>query len=296
MHILVTGGTGFIGSALVPELVGRGHEVTIISRASRSAGHKVAYCQALSEVRADIHAVVNLAGASLAARRWTARYKREIVASRVDFTQKLVGGLTQLQNPPRVLISGSAVGFYGHDSSAVFTEANGRGRGFSADLCVAWEQAAEGALGVIPQVSLLRLGVVFDCGGGALQEMLRSFQFGLQSWLGTGEQWLSWIHRADVVSAICHLLDHPTASGAFNLTAPEPVTHRAFSEAAARHLRTRLSAGVPKAVMRLLVGEMADELLLNGQRVLPDRLIKGGFTFNHSDIDSALQSILSDDG
>jgi len=296
MHILVTGGTGFIGSALVPELVGRGHEVTIISRARRSAGHKVAYCQALSEVRADIHAVVNLAGASLAARRWTARYKREIVASRVDFTQKLVGGLTQLQNPPRVLISGSAVGFYGHDSRAVFTEANGRGRGFSADLCVAWEQAAEGALGVIPQVSLLRLGVVFDCGGGALQEMLRSFQFGLQSWLGTGEQWLSWIHRADVVSAICHLLDHPTASGAFNVTAPEPVTHRAFSEAAARHLRTRLSAGVPKAVMRLLVGEMADELLLNGQRVLPDRLIKGGFTFNHSDIDSALQSILSDDG
>lgn len=296
MHILVTGGTGFIGSALVPELVGRGHEVTIISRARRSAGHKVAYCRALSEVRADIHAVVNLAGASLAARRWTARYKREIVASRVDFTQKLVGGLTQLQNPPRVLISGSAVGFYGHDSSAVFTEANGRGRGFSADLCVAWEQAAEGALGVIPQVSLLRLGVVFDCGGGALQEMLRSFQFGLQSWLGTGEQWLSWIHRADVVSAICHLLDHPTASGAFNVTAPEPVTHRAFSEAAARYLRTRLSAGVPKAVMRLLVGEMADELLLNGQRVLPDRLMKGGFTFNHSDIDSALQSILSDDG
>ncbi len=296
MHILVTGGTGFIGCALVPALVGRGHDVTVLSRSMRGAENGVVYCQTLSEARLEIDAVINLAGASLAERRWTARYKREIVASRVDFTQKLVGGLTQLQNPPRVLISGSAVGFYGHDSSAVFTEANGRGRGFSADLCAAWEQAAEGALGVIPQVSLLRLGVVFDRGGGALQEMLRSFQFGLQSWLGTGEQWLSWIHRADVVSAICHLLDHPTASGAFNLTAPEPVTHRAFSEAAARHLRTRLSAGVPKAVMRLLVGEMADELLLNGQKVLPDRLMKGGFTFDHSDIDSALQSILSDDG
>lgn len=293
MHILVTGGTGFIGSALIPELVGRGHEVTVISRARRSAGPKVAYRQALSEVKTDIDAVVNLAGASLAAHRWTARYKREIVKSRVQLTQDLVSGLKQRDNPPDTFISGSAVGFYGHHASEVFTEANSRGQGFSATLCADWEQAAAEAEAFIPRVSMLRLGVVFDRGGGALQEMLRSFHFGLQSWLGSGEQWLSWIHREDVVSAICFLLEHPTASGPFNLTAPKPVTHKGFSVAAADCFRTVFSAGVPKPVMRFLVGEMADELLVNGQKVLPERLLKEGFRFSHPEITGALQDILA---
>ena len=293
MHILVTGGTGFIGSALIPELVGRGHEVTVISRAMRSALHKVAYCQTLSEVKTDIDAVVNLAGASLAARRWTARYKREIVESRVNLTQDLVSWLKQRDNPPDVFVSGSAVGFYGHHDSEVFTEANSQGQGFSATLCADWEQAAAEAEAFVPRVSMLRLGVVFDRGGGALQEMLRSFHVGLQSWLGSGEQWLSWVHREDVVSAICFLLEHPTASGPFNLTAPEPVTHREFSVVAAESFRTAFAAGVPESVMRLLVGEMADELLLKGQRVLPERLLNEGFGFSHPHIAGALQDILA---
>ena len=293
MHILVTGGTGFIGSALVPELVGRGHEVTVISRAMRSAGHNVAYCQTLSEVETDIDAVINLAGASLAARRWTARYKREIVESRVNLTQDLVSWLKQRESPPHVFISGSAVGFYGHHDNEVFTETSDRGQGFSATLCDDWEKAAAAADAFIPRVSTLRLGVVFDRGGGALQEMLRSFHFGLQSWLGSGEQWLSWVHRQDVVSAICYLLEHPTASGPFNLTAPVPVTHKEFSAAAAESFRTVFVAGVPKPVMRLLVGEMADELLLRGQRVVPERLLNEDFRFSHPEIAGALQDILA---
>ncbi len=270
MHILVTGGTGFIGGALLPALAGRGERVTVLTRQRRPMGQgqgQVAYVNALDDITDPVDAVINLAGASLAARRWTAAYKREIRSSRVDFTQQLVAWMASLETPPKVLISGSAIGFYGASRDARFTESSGGASDFAATLCRDWEQAALAAQSDLTRVVLLRLGVVLDAGGGALTEMMRSFRFGVGSWLGSGSQWLSWIHRGDVVAVILAVLDtHVT--GPVNVVAPTPVSHRAFCDALARRRRILFKAGVPGVVMRTLLGEMAESLLLTGQWVV----------------------------
>jgi len=292
MHILVTGGTGFIGGALLPELLSRGYRMTVLTRGSYSDSAAVRYVNALNAVEGKVDAVINLAGAGLAARRWSKSYKREIVDSRVGLTQHLVAWLERQQSSPQLLISGSAVGLYGQSLTQVFTEDSGPGEGFSAELCRQWEAAALTAESFIPQVALLRLGVVLDHGGGALQEMLKSFQFGIGSWLGSGNQWLSWIHRRDVVNAICFLLENPGIQGPLNLSAPRPVTHGELCGVAKEFKWTLFSAGVPSPVMRLLVGEMADELLLNGQRVEPQRLQQLGFVFEYPQLRDAFENIL----
>ena len=292
MHILVTGGTGFIGGALLPELLSRGYRMTVLTRGSYCDSAAVRYVNDLDAVEGKVDAVINLAGAGLAARRWSKSYKREIVDSRVGLTQHLVAWLERQQSRPQLLISGSAVGFYGKSLTQAFTEDSGPGEGFSAELCRQWEAAALTAESFIPQVALLRLGVVLDHGGGALQEMLKSFQFGIGSWLGSGNQWLSWIHRRDVVNAICFLLETPGIQGPFNLTAPRPVTHEELCSVAKEFKWTLFSAGVPSPVMRLLVGEMADELLLNGQWVEPQRLRQLGFVFEYPQLRDALENIL----
>lgn len=292
MHILVTGGTGFIGGALLPELLSRGYRITVLTRGSYSDSAAVRYVNALDAVEGKVDAVINLAGAGLAARRWSKSYKREIVDSRVGLTQHLVAWLERQQSSPQLLISGSAIGFYGQSLTQVFTEDSGPGEGFSAELCRQWEAAALTAESFIPQVALLRLGVVLDHGGGALQEMLKSFQFGVGSWLGSGNQWLSWIHRRDVVNAICFLLETPGIQGPLNLTAPGPVTHVELCSVAKEFKWTLFSAGMPSPLMRLLVGEMADELLLNGQRVEPQRLQQLGFVFEYPQLRDAFENIL----
>lgn len=292
MHILVTGGTGFIGGALLPELVGRGHCMTVLTRGKYSDSASIRYVNALDAIEGKVDAVINLAGAGLAARRWSKGYKREIVDSRVGLTQHLVSWLERQQSRPGLLISGSAVGFYGQSLTDVFTEESGPGKGFSAELCRQWEVAAQTAESFIPQVVLLRLGVVLDHGGGALQEMLKSFQLGIGSWLGSGNQWLSWVHRRDVVNAICFVLETPGIQGPINLTAPKPVTHGELCGVAKEFKWTFFSAGMPSSVVRLLMGEMADELLLNGQRVEPQRLQQLDFVFEYSDLRDALANIL----
>jgi uncharacterized protein (TIGR01777 family) len=295
MHIVVTGGTGFIGGALLPALIDRGDRVTVLTRQSRlqtAGSENLRYVTALDAIEAPVDVVVNLAGASLAARRWTAAYKREIRASRVDFTQTLVAWMKSLDTPPAALISGSAIGYYGASLDARFTESSAVASDFAATLCRDWERAALGAHSDATRVVLLRLGVVMDAGGGALTEMMRSFQFGVGSWLGSGRQWLSWIHRKDVIRVIVAALD-AEITGPINVVAPTPVTHRSFCDAVARKRRTLFSAGVPGFVMRGLLGEMADALLLTGQRVEPERLqTEMGFNFSYPTIDDALGDIL----
>ena len=292
MHILVTGGTGFIGGALLPELVSRGHCMTVLTRGKYSDSASIRYVNDLDAIEGRVDAVINLAGAGLAARRWSKGYKREIVDSRIGLTQHLVSWLERQQSRPGLLISGSAVGFYGQSLTDVFTEESGPGKGFSAELCRQWEVAAQTAESFIPQVVLLRLGVVLDHGGGALREMLKSFQLGIGSWLGSGNQWLSWVHRRDVVNAICFVLETPGIQGPINLTAPKPVTHGELCGVAKEFKWTFFSAGMPSSVVRLLMGEMADELLLNGQRVEPQRLQQLDFVFEYSDLRDALANIL----
>jgi uncharacterized protein (TIGR01777 family) len=295
MNYLITGGTGFIGSALIAALTAEHHAVTVLTRKPRPAQPSLQFVTSLDAIPSDTRfdAVVNLAGASLAGARWTADYKREIVASRLATTEWLIGLLGRLEQPPAALLSASAIGYYGHHGDEPLGEDGAVVPGFSQDLCQRWEAAAMPAADFGTRVCLLRFGVVLDRDGGAMVEMARPFRFGIANWLGSGHQWLSWVHRRDVVAAIRFLLERPDLSGAFNITAPEPVTSRGFCAAMKRHTRTLLTAPVPAPVMRLVAGQMADELLLRGQRVLPVRLEAAGFHFGLPKLDDALGEILA---
>lgn len=293
MHILVTGGTGFIGEALLPALLGAGHNVTVLSRQTRRDEGNLRFVKHLDAITdaTTIDVAINLAGASLAGGRWTTRYKREIVDSRLQTTDGLVALFQRLHKPPSVLLSASAIGYYGHQGEQILTESSAVADGFSHRLCSDWEQAALRAEDLGVRVCLLRFGVVLAAGGGALEELQRSFRMGVASWAGDGRQWFSWVHRCDVVRAMQFLIAHADLSGPFNVTGPAPVTAGAFAEAVAKHFRTLLRMGVPGPVMRLLLGEMAQELLLSGQRVVPARLEAAGFKFQYPDCDSALNAI-----
>ncbi len=273
MQVLVTGGTGFIGQALVPALVAAGHQVLILSRGRHEDRVAVRYLQNLDGLPSDtpIDAVINLAGASLAGKRWTASYKREIVASRLETTESVLALIARLDRPPAVLLNASAIGFYGPSDATPLSEDAPAGSGFSAELCRDWEQLALSASAMGVRVCLLRLGVVLDGGGGALVEMARPFRFGVANWIGDGRQYLSWVHRTDVVAAMAFLLEHDALSGPVNVTAPAPVTSREFCDALKRHFRTVVSLPMPAPIMRLLVGEMAVELLITGERLVGRR-------------------------
>ncbi|MFV8817340.1 TIGR01777 family oxidoreductase [Haliea sp. E17] len=293
MRILLTGATGFIGQALVPALRAHGHELVLLTRQRREDTPGVTHIGGLGEIEGTtaVGAIINLAGASLAGRRWSAAYKREIYASRIETTEDLVRLIARLETPPGVFISGSAVGYYGHHPDTLLDEDSPVVHGFAQSLCADWEAAALEAEALGVRTCRMRLGVVLARGGGALREMSRSFQFGVGSWIGSGEQWLSWVHRDDVVAAIIFLLNQSVLTGPFNLTAPQPVTARAFAEALSAHYRLLFSAPVPASAARLLLGEMADELLLTGQRVIPARLQAAGFEFRYPTVASALQAI-----
>ncbi|MEM9255742.1 MAG: TIGR01777 family oxidoreductase [Pseudomonadota bacterium] len=294
MRVLITGGTGFIGSALVKTLLNRDDRVLILTRQDRVDQSNCRYIQSLDQIENGeaIDAVVNLAGASLAGQRWSRAYKQEIISSRLQTTRHLIGLVQRMRQRPEVLINASAIGYYGHSLHNTFTEASKpTGESFSQQLCQDWEAAANEAIALGLRVCCLRLGVVMDAEGGALRDMSQSFRLGLASWLGSGHQWLSWIHRIDAVQAILYLIERRGLAGAFNITAPGPVTHREFCRALKQHHRTVVTAGVPGLVMRILVGEMADELLLKGQKVEPQALADAGFHFRYPDINSALAAI-----
>ena len=293
MHILVTGGTGFIGSALLPALAECEHSVTVLSRQSIANTASVGYISDLDEIDAStpVDAVINLAGASLAGRRWTAAYKREIVASRLDTTAALIDWIERREHRPSTLLSASAIGYYGHQGDELLDEIAEAVPGFAQQLCQDWEQQAMRAPDLGVRTCLLRLGVVLARGGGAFQQMAAPFALGVGNWIGDGRQWLSWVHRDDVVRAILFLLQDESLSGPFNLTAPEPVTSRGFCEGMRQHYRTLLNLPMPAPVMRLLVGEMADELLIHGQRVVPVALEEAGFRFSYPQLSDALAAI-----
>jgi hypothetical protein len=293
MKILVTGGTGFVGQSLCPALAADGHEVVILTRQSapRLPQGGVSSVTRLDGLDAsEFGGVVNLAGAPIGDARWTETRKKLLLDSRVNTTVRLVEWMARAKRRPPVLVSASAVGYYGEQGDRPITEDTPPTPGFTHDLCAAWEREAAkaGELGV--RVCLMRIGVVLDEGGGALAKMLPAFRMGAGGRLGTGKHWFPWIHRADV-TAICQwLLANDKARGAYNVGAPNPVTNAEFTRALGRALGRPTVLPMPEAALKLLFGEMS-ELLLVSDRMLPKRLLDEGFKFRYPDLDRALAAI-----
>ena len=298
MNILITGGTGFIGGALVESLAQQGAQITVFTRdASHFDTDTISYITDLDSIADDARydVFINLAGESLATGRWTDERKQELVSSRVDTTLALVELARRLQHKPATVLSGSAIGYYGPQGDAELDEvAAANVQGFAQDLCVRWETAASGFSEMGIRLCLLRLGVVLARDGGAMKELAKSLDFGLGTWLGNGRQWLSWIHRDDVIAAMTFLLAQPELAGVFNLTAPEPVSNREFCDELCGRRGAFLKLPVPGLVMTLALGEMAGELLLSGQRVVPMRLQSAGFEFRYPNLREALPDLLGD--
>jgi uncharacterized protein (TIGR01777 family) len=296
MDILLTGGTGFIGQALLARLLERGDRVTVSTRSSAHRNkERVRYITDLGQVDASARfdAFINLAGESIAGGRWTASRKQVIRDSRIATTRALCDLAGRLEQPPGILLSASAIGFYGPQDDVALDETAPTRDCFSHRLCAEWEAEAQRFESLGTRVCLLRLGVVLDREGGAFEQLQRSVMLGVATWLGSGRQWLSWVHREDVVRAIEFLLDHETLSGPFNVTAPEPVTNRGFSQELAKFKTALVWLPVPGLLMRVALGELADELLLTGQRVIPARLEAAGFGFNYPDLSEALPTLLA---
>ncbi|MCL1552883.1 TIGR01777 family oxidoreductase [Xanthomonas nasturtii] len=293
MQLLITGGTGFIGQALCPALLQAGHKVSVLTRDPRRASRQlpgVTAVDTLDGVRAD--AVINLAGEPLAAGRWSDARKQRFRASRLGMTRQLHDWIAQqpVAQRPAVLISGSAVGYYGERGDTVLTETDTAGDDFSAVLCRDWEAEANTIAALGPRVSWVRTGIVLDRDGGALARMLPAFRFGGGGPFGDGRHWMSWIHRADMVALLLWLLQHGEP-GAYNATAPNPVTNADFARTLAQVLHRPALLALPAGVLRLGLGEMAD-LLLVSQRVLPQRALAAGFGFQYAHLDAALRAIL----
>ena len=297
MNILVTGASGFIGSALMPVLVSGGHRVTRLVRAQPRPGQvEVHWDPAVGTVDMagleGMGAVVHLAGENLAAGRWTAERKVRIRESRVKGTQVLCEALARLAQPPNVLVCASAIGYYGERGEEVLREESPPGSGFLAEVCRAWEAAAAAAVHKGVRVVHLRTGVVLSPAGGALAKMLTPFKMGIGGKLGSGRQYMSWIALDDMLGVISHVLATTTLQGPVNAVAPHPVTNREFTTTLGRVLSRPTLFPMPAFAARLAFGEMADELLLASTRVEPARLLASGYQFRHPQLEGALRHMV----
>lgn len=291
MDILITGGTGFIGRQLCERLLEQGHRVTVLTRApGRTPPPGVQYVGQLEDV-GPVQAVVNLAGEPLTDGRWTEARKQAFHASRIGTTRALLAWMQALPGPPQVLISGSAIGYYGPADATALDEAAAPGHDFAAMLCRQWEAEAFQAEALGVRTCVLRTGIVLDRDGGALARMLPPFRLGLGGPMGDGRQWMSWIHRADLVGLILWLLASDSARGAYNGTAPAAVTNAQFARTLAGVLGRPALLTTPAFALKLAFGEMAG-LLLTGQNVVPARALEGGYRFQYPTLAVALEAIL----
>lgn len=297
MKILMTGGTGLIGREFIDRFKGE-HRFTVVSRTPSKAksllGTDIDVVGSVTEIQ-DIgvfDAVINLAGEPIADKRWTDTQKEKICKSRWDITANLVEKINASEQPPKVFISGSAIGYYGNQGDKVVSENTTPNKEFTHELCKKWEDIANSVENEITRVVALRTGVVLTSEGGALDKMALPFKLGVGGTLGSGCQYLSWIHLDDMVNAIAFLLTNEGCAGPFNLTAPEPVTNSHFSKTLAKVLHRPCLFNVPSFVMTIVMGE-ASTMILEGQRVMPHNLLNMGFHFKYSGLNEALSDIYS---
>ncbi len=299
MHMLITGGTGFIGRHLCQSLLGQNHTLTVLSRqpderVTRICG-EVGVIHSLDELTPEhrFDAIVNLAGEPIIGPSWSESRKKALWDSRVTLTEKLVSWIGRAETKPQVLISGSAVGYYGDQGDRILDEDSPPvEKGFGQKLCAAWEQAASKAAEHGVRVCHLRTGPVLGKGGGLLARMLPAFKLGLGGRLGDGRQWIAWIHLQDHIRITEFLLGDDRLKGPFNATAPNPVTNAEFTATLAKLLKRPAFMHVPAPVLELVMGEMA-QIVLGSQRAVPKRLLEAGFRFNFETLEAALQDILA---
>ena len=297
MNILITGGTGLIGRALCAALLRDGHALTVLSRKPQSVAAKcgptVRAIGSLAEWKTEQHfdAIINLAGEPIVDAAWTTARRQRLWDSRVALTERLVQRIELARQKPAVLLSGSAIGYYGDSGEAALDEAGNAGTDFAAKLCLAWETAARNAIQADVRVCLLRTGLVFSTDGGMLAKMRLPFSLGLGTRLGNGRQWMSWIHIDDYVAIVRLLLLHTAAEGAVNMTAPAPVTNAEFTATLAHALHRPAFFAAPAALLKPVLGERA-VLLLGGQKVLPRKLEALGYRFAQPTLTGALDSLL----
>jgi hypothetical protein len=296
VKVIVSGASGLIGSALVRALQTRGDEVTRLVRRSPATGEArwdPDGGQIETAALDGQDAVVHLAGEGIGDHRWTEEHKRAVVDSRVKGTTLLAETLAGLTDKPRVMASGSAIGYYGLRGDEVLTEDSAPGTGFLADACVQWEAATAPAEDAGIRVCHLRTGLVLSDDGGALKQMLLPFKLGLGGRIGNGKQWWSWISIDDEVDAILHLIDNSKASGPVNVTAPNPVTNIEFTRTLNGVLRRPTLLPTPTFALKAMFGsEAVEEMFLGGQRVMPARLQADGYAFRHPELEGALRQLL----
>lgn len=293
-RILITGGTGFIGQRLCQVLLENNDALTVLSRQQpdqvKSLCGRVETVNDLRtlEQHPGFDAVINLAGEGIADKRWNAKRKAELLDSRIALTHQLVKVINSWGTPPSVLVSGSAVGYYGDQGNRRVVEDTPPNDEFTHRMCRDWENAATALRDQGVRVCLSRTGLVVGPQGGFLQRMLLPFRLGLGGRLGTGDQYMPWVHREDVVAALVWMLEQPEASGPFNVVSPEPVTNREFTATLARVLHRPAILPAPAMALKLAMGEMS-RLLLTGQKAVPDRLLNMGFSFRFPKLGDALE-------
>lgn len=300
MNILLTGATGLLGRALCSALLAQGHRLTVLSRRAERVpalcGASVRAWRSLDDWTPgnDFDAIVNLAGAPIIDLPWSAARKERLWQSRVELTRQLVAAIKRAEHPPGVLLSASAIGYYGDRGETACSDKQpcaSQAEDFGARLCAAWEAAASDASGLGVRVCLLRTGLVLSSAGGLLRRLRLPFSLGLGGRLGQGQQWMSWIQLDDWVGAVLHLLHADALQGPFNLVAPHAVRNAEFTAALAAALHRPACLPVPAPLLQLLLGERA-YLLLGGQRILPDRLLESGYRFRYDEIHAALRASL----
>lgn len=299
MKIFITGGTGLVGSHLIPILIKNGHTIEVLTRniekAKATLGNYIKFHDSLEKfISLDGYdVVINLAGEPIAAKRWTAIQKQRLSQSRWLITKKLTQLIKAGENPPHTYISGSAIGYYGNKEDLIITEDTDPHEEFTHKLCKSWEAFAMEAQDEKTRVCLLRTGIVLSSKGGMLSKILPIFKLGLGGIMGSGKQYISWIHIEDMVNIITHLLTHSQIRGPINMVAPRPVTNKEFSKTLAKTLNRPCIFKVPAGIVSLLMGE-ASTLIIDGQRAIPQKLEQHKYQFKYNEINSALISVLKE--